>query len=287
MKDNFSMIRKRVMRIVKRASRIMHASYTIEEKDSPSNIVTSADIGVQKFLEKRLCKLLQKSQLLGEEGDKHQSDSEYLWIVDPIDGTTNFARGIGECAISVALLHNEEIVLGVVYNPYQKKMFYAERGKGAWCNGKKIHVSNAGFKQGIFCTAYSLYKKEFADKCERVLAEVYEQCNDFRRFGSCALELCYLAEGKCDLYFEFRVFPWDYAAAHLILEEAGGVIYGQKNQELHFDRTTPIIAANTVENYEKLRSIIEKHIDEYAYEEVFRCAKEGKALKKKISYQKA
>lgn len=270
MNVDLSELKEKVIRLVKQASKIMKESFTFEEKGSPSNIVTSADIGVQKFLEEKLTKLLPGSTLLGEEGEQHQSESAYLWIVDPIDGTTNFSRGIGECAISVALLHGEEIVIGIVYNPYQKKLFSAERGKGAWCNGKKIHVSNASFEEGIFCTALSLYRKEYADKCMEVISEVYAQCNDFRRFGSCALELCYLAEGKCDLYFEFRVFPWDYAAAYLILKESGGVIYGQKNEELHFDRATPIIAANTKENYEKLRTIIEKHIDDYPYEEVFR-----------------
>ena len=281
MNVNLSTLKKQVMRSVRQASRIMFDSYTMEEKDSPSNIVTSADIGVQKFLEKKLCKLLPGSMLLGEEGEQHQMQSEYLWIVDPIDGTTNFSRGIGECAISVALLYKEEIVIGVVYNPYQKKMYSAERGKGAFCNGKPIHVSSVSFAEGLFCTAFSLYRKEFADKCMAVLSEVYTQCNDFRRFGSCAVELCYLAEGKCDLYFEFRVFPWDYAAGYLILKEAGGCICGQKGEELHFDRATPIIAANTRENYEKLKTIIEKHISEYPYEEIFRCTKEkGKSLLK-------
>ncbi len=267
---DLTMLRKRVVRVVRQASRIMKGSFTTEEKGSSSNIVTSADVGVQKYLEERLCRLLPGSALLGEEGGEVQGEMEYLWIVDPIDGTMNFSRGMEECAISVALLYREEIILGVVYNPFRKKMFFAEQGKGSFCNGKSIHVSETSFERSILCAALSLYRKEFADTCIDVISEVYAQCNDIRRFGSCALELCYLAEGKCDLFFEFRVFPWDYAAAYLILKEAGGVIYGYKGEELRFDRTTPIIAANSIENYNKLRTIIEKHVHELPYEEVFR-----------------
>ena len=266
--SDFSILRKRIIAIVRQSSAILKKSYTTEEKDSPSNIVTSADIAVQEFLEKRLCKLIPGSLIMGEEGKNKQVSSEYLWIIDPIDGTMNFARGIDDYSISVALYHKNKIVVGVVYNPTRKKMYSAEYEKGAWCNGKQIKTSNASFEEGIFCTALSLYKKEYAKQCMAVLSEVYPQCNDFRRFGSCALELCYLAEGKCDLYFEIRVFPWDYAAAYLILREAGGIIFGPQNKKLSFNCATSIIAANSQQNYERLRDIIDNNISEYPEEEL-------------------
>ena len=100
--------------------------------------------------------------------------------------------------------------------------------------------------------------------------EAYGQCADVRRFGAAALELCYLAEGICDLYFEIRVFPWDYAAALLILQEAGGMAGGLAGEALGFDRATALVAANTRGNYEKLLSIVGKHIKELPYNEVFR-----------------
>lgn len=122
----------------------------------------------------------------------------------------------------------------------------------------------------MLCTAFSLYRKEYAKACIDVVSEAYAQCADFRRFGVCSLELCYLAEGVCDLYFEFRLFPWDYAAASLILTEAGGIVTGLDGQSPRLDRTTPIIAANTRENHERLLKIAQKHIAIVPYKEILR-----------------
>lgn len=264
-----SSLREKTEALVRQAAEITHNAFQITEKDSPVNIVTSADIAVQAFLQEKLCALLPDSALFGEEGCAGNTNAEYRWIVDPIDGTANFSRGIGEYAISVGLKHRGDILIGVVYNPVQDKLYSAQRGSGAYCNGVPIHVSDTTFEKGLLCTALSLYRKEYAKKCMDVIMDAYSQCNDVRRFGSCALELCYLAEGKCDLYFEFRVFPWDYAGAHLILKEAGGSIGGLTGEPLTFDRATPVIAANTPDNFSTLLSIAQKHIPEIPYCEVF------------------
>ena len=255
---------------VKEASKQMMVAFTMEEKGSPANIATSADLAVQRFLEQRLPELLPCSAVFGEEGGAGETNTPYLWIVDPIDGTTNFARGIPECAISVALLHEEKLLLGVVYNPYQDKLYSACLDHGAKCNGRPIHVSDKAFEAGLFCTAMSLYRKEFAGRCMDVIGEVYAQCSDVRRFGSCALELCYLAEGVCDLYFEYRVFPWDCAGALLILQEAGGVSCAAKGLPVPMDRTAPVLAANNRENLERILKIVDKHIPDFEYEEILR-----------------
>ncbi len=113
----------------------------------------------------------------------------------------------------------------------------------------------------------SLYRKEYAEICRDIIFDVYNKCNDFRRFGSCALELCYLAAGKCDLYFEIRVFPWDYAASYLILKEAGGVLKGLNGENLSYDKPTVLVGANNLENYEKLNDIIKKYLKELPYTE--------------------
>jgi myo-inositol-1(or 4)-monophosphatase len=113
----------------------------------------------------------------------------------------------------------------------------------------------------------SVYKKEYAKVCADIIFETYMQCNDVRRFGTCALELCYLASGKCDIYFEIRVFPWDYAAGYLILKEAGGIIHGLADSELDFSCPTVIVAANNRENYDRLSEIVNKHIQTTPYED--------------------
>jgi len=267
---NLKKLTGKVISIVRKAAKITTAAYDVEEKDIPINIVTTADINVQKYLQHKLCKLIPGSAFFGEEGSTGDRHGEYVWVVDPIDGTANFARNIREFCISVALLHNDEAVLGVVYNPAQKRMYSACKNGGSFCNGKRIHTSETEFQKGMFCTAMSLYRKEFAPLCVQVINEAYAQCNDVRRFGSCALEICYLAEGICDLFFEFRVFPWDYAAALVILKEAGGYISGHLAEELHFDQASMVIAANSRENFEKLEGIVRKHIPEMPYHEVFR-----------------
>ena len=221
----------------------------------------------QRYLKEKLSLLLPGSRFYCEEGDLKETDGEFVWVIDPIDGTMNYTRGIDECAVSVALLQNGKAVLGVVSTIFRGDTFTAVLGGGATLNGKPISVSKNPFEKGILCTAMSLYNKSLAADCDKIIYEAYMQCNDVRRFGSCAVELCYLAAGKCDLFFEMRVFPWDYAAGYLILKEAGGVLYGFDCAELTFDRPIPLIGANSLENYQRLNEIVLKHIQKIPYEE--------------------
>ena len=251
-----------IIEIVKQASKIMlEKDFQISQKTDETNIVTSADLEIQKFLNNKLQNLFPGAGFYGEE-DGLCEIKEYYWLIDPIDGTANFSRSLNLSVISVALVHNNEVEIGVVYNAFTDDLFYAEKGKGAYNNGKKIKVSNKSFKGSLFCTAMSLYKKELAPQCFDVIKEVYYQCNDIRRLGSCALELCYIAAGKCDLYFEIRVFPWDYAAAGFILQEAGGYLSCLNHNTLKYDRPVTLVGANNKENFEKLHKIVHKHIDE-------------------------
>ena len=257
-----------VIEIVKNAADLVKSTkFDITKKGGSANIVTSSDIKVQRFLHEKLSKLIENSGFFCEEEDLRDLDNKYIWVIDPIDGTMNYARGIPECAISVALVCEKKAVLGVVYNIWRDDLFSATVGGGAYLNGQPISVSDNSFKDGILCTAMSVYKKEYAKVCGDVIFEAYMQCNDVRRFGTCALELCYLAAGMCDLYFEIRVFPWDYAAGYLILQEAGGTLRGLDKEELTFDKTTALIGANNYENYLKLDEIVSKHIKELPYEE--------------------
>lgn len=245
-------------------------SFSVEEKEGESwNIVTSADVAVQDYLQKELLALIPGAGFQGEE--KHQQDiaKEVCWIVDPIDGTTNFARGMQQSGISVGLREGSELVLGVVYNADLDDMFWATKGNGAYLNGRKLSVSNKDFAHSIICTAMSLYRKSYAKMCSDVLLETYGQCADFRRFGVASLELCYLAAGRVDTFFELRLFPWDFAAAAVIIREAGGVIStmvwdngpARLSPEMILDAPSPIIAANSEENLKKLGGIILSHMD--------------------------
>ena len=255
-------LENKVIEIISEAiSLIKDAVFSITEKAECTNIVTSSDLMSQDFLISKLKELIPNCGFYCEENDLKDLSKEYVWIIDPIDGTTNYSRGINDCAISVGLIHNGISVLGVVSNIYINEVFSATINLGARLNGKPINVSNRPFSNGLLCTAMSVYKKEYAQVCSDIIFEAYLKCNDFRRFGSAALELCYLACGRCDLYFEIRVFPWDYAGAYLILKEAGGLLKGYDKKELKFDIATPLIGANSIENLNILNDIVVKHIN--------------------------
>lgn len=269
MKENFLLdIRERLIEITQKAADIIKdAPFTVTEKCEPENIVTSNDIKSQRFLVENLKKLIPEAGFFCEEEGLRDRESEYIWVIDPIDGTANYARGIADCAISVALLHNGRVAVGVVKSIMRDECYSAVLGLGAQLNGQPISVSGRSFKNGILCTAMSLYKKEYAKLCSDIIYEAYMECNDVRRFGSCALELCYMAAGRCELYFEIRVFPWDYAAAMLILSEAGGVVRGLQDQEPNLSAPTALIGANNEENYRRLADIVNSYLHYLPYED--------------------
>lgn len=258
-----------IVSIVKDAAEIaMHGADTVTEKGA-ANFVTDKDVAVERFLRKALCDAFPDMGFVGEEEDfaADALDKEYTAVVDPIDGTMNFARDMNLSVISVAVLHCGKPYIGVVYNPWTNELFTAARGKGAALNGKPIHVSDRGLKNACFFTAWSTYKKEYAKACFNISEEVYYDTCDIRRLGVCALELCYMAAGRGELYFEIRLFPWDYAAAQLILTEAGGYIGTIGMDAPTYTRPHPILAANSKENYEYLKEKVTKHVPTVPYED--------------------
>lgn len=256
-----------VKEIVKEAATLIDFKHLeVIKKGSKENFATSIDIEIQEFLNSKLVGLIEGSVVYGEE-NKIRSLGKYTWIVDPIDGTVNLLRNIPYYAISVGLLFEDELVLGVVLNPYNNDLFYAQKNEGAYLNDKLIGVSEKEFSDCLLCTAMSLYKKEYAPLCFDIITEVYSECLDIRRFGSCALELCYLSAGLIDLYFEIRVFPWDYAGALVILSEAGGKFGTINGLQITHNKPIPLIAANNAANFKKLKKIVDKRIKEVPYNE--------------------
>lgn len=257
---------EKIAAIVKEASSLMMTdSFVIDEKDGCENIVTSSDLAVQHFLVSRLSELLPDSGFLCEEEDCITGQKEYTWIIDPIDGTANYAHFLPECSIAVALAKGGEIIIGVVYCPRIGELYTAEKGKGAFLNGKPIHVSGKTFRESLICTAMSTYRKEFAQACNDVIMDVYMQSNDYRRFGVASVEMCFLAAGRCDLYFEMRLMPWDYAAAGLIMTEAGGHLCNLNGEFPSLKEPDLVVGANTQENLDRLLGIVRKHVPERPY----------------------
>lgn len=257
-----------IINIVREAAEFMkRENLKVEQKGNDSNFVTSADIQVQTYLKEKLTKLLPYSVFIGEEGSDQLKDKEYAWVVDPIDGTSNFIRDMGMSSISVALLKNKEPYIGVIYQPYRDEMFWAEVGKGAYLNGERIHVSDRDFRHSHLCSAMSLYDKDYAKPCFNIIERVYEKADDLRRLGSAATELAYIAAGRAELYFEIRLFPWDIAGAIPIITEAGGCIDIMYEDTMPLDRPVAMLAANNKENLEQLKAIVYEELPELPYSE--------------------
>ncbi|MBR1569777.1 MAG: inositol monophosphatase [Bacteroidales bacterium] len=257
---------EQIIDIVKEASTLMvRGGFRVMQKESRENLVTSSDLAVQHFLVDKLEKLLPGSGFLCEEEDFRELTHEYIWIIDPIDGTANYARGIADCCISVALVRGGQLYMGVVYSPWRQELYCAEKGKGAFCNGHPIQVSGRPFEDGLFCTAMSTYRKAYAKTCSDIIYDIYMQCNDTRRFGSAAVELCMMAAGIIELYFEMRLQPWDYAAATLILQEAGGHICNFEGRMPSLNKASFILAANNQQNCSRMLDIVHKHMEALPY----------------------
>ncbi len=256
--------------IVKDASKIMMDNEKrahIEQKGNDSNYVTEADTSIQRYLIEKLPQLIPGSTVVGEEDGQTDASGEYVWVIDPIDGTSNFIRDLGLSVISVGLMKSNEPYLGVIYHPYRDDLYCGQIGVGAFLNGNPIHVSDRDFRHSHLCSAMSLYDKRYAKPCFNIIEKIYEQSDDLRRLGSAALELAMLAAGKVELYFEIRVFPWDVAAAFPIIMAAGGQVECLHLKGLPLDRPFPVIAANTEENFDKLKDIVVSEIPQTPYDE--------------------
>lgn len=196
----------------------------IEEKFR-NGLVSYVDRGAEQMLVERLTRLLPTAGFLTEEETVQQQDAELQWIVDPLDGTTNFLHGVPHFSISVGLKAGDELVLGVVYHVSYKEMFYAWQGGGAWCNGQSIRVSNRTvLRQSLISTGFPYHDFERAEAWSAAFNQFMRQCRGLRRFGSAALDLAYVACGRFDVFFEYGLSPWDVAGGVVLVREAGGQV---------------------------------------------------------------
>lgn len=219
----------------------------IDEKAGHGNFVTQYDKRVQEELKEKLLGLLPEAVFVGEEEDVHASiEKGYAFIVDPIDGTTNFIKDYHASAISVGLTKDGTQYMGVVYNPYLDEMFTAVKGNGACLNGRPIHVSAQPLAEGIVIFGTSPYYEELAKASFDQAYAYFTRALDVRRSGSSAIDLCNVAAGRAELFFELRLSPWDYAAGSLIVEEAGGRVTQMDGQAITLDKGCGILATNAV-----------------------------------------
>lgn len=237
-----------IKKIVKAAGQIMltahHIQSGVESKLGRANFVTKYDVEVQDFLFRELRKLYPQAAFIGEEDkSREEVNAEYCFIIDPIDGTTNFIFDYRHSSISVGVLYQGQIHIGVVYNPYLDELFYGEKGKGAYLNGRRIEIKDISLSDGIVGFGTSPYDRKKADASFAIIRKLYDKALDIRRTGSAALDICYVAAGRFALFFELTLSPWDYAGASLVLMEAGGCISTMDKKKLPYTLPCPVVAA--------------------------------------------
>ncbi len=216
------------------------------EAKAAQDFVTAVDFRVQSYIRDCLFDRWPQIQFMGEEKNNSYIDfSRPYWVLDPIDGTTNFIHDFRASVISLALVCDHDPIFGVVYNPSTDEEFTGVRGGGAYLNGKPIHVSGASsLSEALVFVGTAPYRRAEMDENFRRIQRVYLSSHDIRRFGCTALELCYIACGRADGQFEFGTKPWDIAAGWLILREAGGEVVSVYGGPPPLDGESAIVSTN-------------------------------------------
>lgn len=196
-----------------------------QTKSNDSDVVTAADKASERIIKNFIHSEFPDHGILSEESGQENFDREWRWVVDPLDGTTNFSQGLPVFSVSIALEHNGEAVVGVVYAPYLGELFHAVKGSGAFLNGKPIHCSHKSrLSQAVVATGVPYDKRENADNNLREIARTVPEVRGVRRLGSAAIDLSYTAAGFYDAYWELNLNRWDVAAGILIAKEAGATV---------------------------------------------------------------
>jgi len=193
------------------------------EKKGLNDFVSYVDKGAEKMLVEKLSHLLPEAGFITEEGTSKKIGLKYCWVIDPLDGTTNFLHGFHPYAISIALKEYDEIVAGIVYEVSGYESFTAWKGGGAWLNGSKIRVSEAAkLADSLVATGFPYSDFSKIDSYMKCLTHFCKHTHGIRRLGSAAIDLAYVACGRFEVFYEYGLHPWDVAAGTLIVREAGG-----------------------------------------------------------------
>jgi myo-inositol-1(or 4)-monophosphatase len=196
--------------------------------------VTEADFAAQEEIVNLIRDSHPGHDILAEEDERRPSQNANRWLVDPLDGTTNFIHGFPAFAVSVALEHKDSIVLGAVYDPCRDELFLARKGLGASLNGSPIRVSaRSTLNEALVATAFPWRERSILSRYLDAFTQVFTKVSDIRRGGSAALDLCYVACGRCEGFWEAGLSPWDIAAGHLLVREAGGIISDFSGESNH------------------------------------------------------
>jgi len=233
-------MKQTAIKAAKLAGKVIMDNYSnignISVKENKRSLLTKTDLEAEKTIISTINKKFPSHNIISEEAGIKNKNSEYTWIIDPIDGTTNFIQKIPNFCISIAAAKNKKIILGVVYNPLTKELFAAEKNKGAFLNNKKIKVSDKSkISEAIFGFSLPSSAKHAAKSLHQT-ARLYSFVRGIRNTGSAAINLCNVACGRYDVYHPLSINSWDVAAGYLIVKEAGGKVTDLKGKEWDLDK---------------------------------------------------
>ena len=255
---------ERISEIVRNAGKIMlgvngvTSGDGICEKSGDANYVTIFDVRVQNYLIDEIKEIFPDAVFMAEEKDNDPEvlQAEHCFVIDPIDGTTNFIRNYKQSSISVAMVSKGKVVLGIVYNPYLDELFSATENNGSYLNGSPIHVSKRVFSEAVIAYGTSpYYKEELGKGTFEKTYNIFMHCADLRRTGSAAIDLASVAAGRVDGFFEMRLSPWDIAAGAILIKEAGGIMTDHDGKDIDFSTTVSVVAGS-VEIHKNLLNLI-------------------------------
>lgn len=235
--------------------RFFNGDFKITNKEGINNPVTEADHASEKAIFEVIKNDFPDHFILSEEAGEIKMDSEYKWIIDPIDGTINFANGIPICCVSIGVEHKGKIIMGAVYNPLMNEFYFAEKGLGATLNNKKISVSNkTEVVNSCLVTGFPYTYLDTPNGPLQVFEKLIRKGVPVRRLGSAAIDLCWVAAGRFDGFYEHKLQAWDSAAGFLMVEEAGGKVTDYEGN--YYDVYQPHILATNGKIHKEMLGII-------------------------------
>ena len=234
---------------------------SINKKTTSIDLVTEADLSSEKILIDKIQKKYPDHTIITEESHLKDKNSDFRWIIDPLDGTTNFVHNLPIFAVSIGLQYKEKTILGVVYNPAADKMFYASNNNGAYLNEKTINISLSNtLSDSLIVTGFPYIHDKRWDVSFDIFKTIYSKTRGVRRLGAAALDLCFVAMGRFEGFYEFNLKPWDICAGSIIAEEAGAKVTDWNNENLPFSGER-ILATNGKIHQEMVAILDTKELD--------------------------
>ena len=232
------------------------AGFSVEkvERKHAHDYVSYVDKGSEQLIVKALRELLPEAGFITEEGSAGHTDEQFVWVVDPLDGTTNFIHGFAPYAVSIALCKGRQIVVGVVYEIVSDECFYAWQGGGAWVNGQSLHVGKSEINDALLCLQLPYNSDSYKPVIKHLIDYFYGNVGSIRMIGSAAIALCYVAAGRLDVYAERYIGQWDYMAGALIVQEAGGRVTNYAGED-YFMEGDSVVATNGIVHQNLLTAI--------------------------------